>query len=371
MSLRALWILLPLSVVTLAAELRPAADSREQVLAEIRAEIERLEARLGRLRSRESSLDDRLRSIQVELELQEIRLDESIAAHELAETRAEDAEVQVAELEAALEAIRRDLQRRLSGMYRLGGQGYLRLFLSLRPGRELLPAIRQLRFLARRDQLTLESFRATRDRLAAERRLLAAQRAEAREWRLREEQRRDELVVLRGRHERLLEAAARERRRLAAAARELQEKERKLARLIASHLGQGTSLEGTPIQEFRGVLDWPLRGDLTAGFGSRRDPRYRTEVPHKGIDLRTDPGGEVRAVFPGQVVYAAPFEGYGPMVVLYHPGRVFTLYAGLAEVRPGKGDMVSLGEVLGTAAGSLYFEIRVENQPEDPLRWLR
>jgi septal ring factor EnvC (AmiA/AmiB activator) len=170
----------------------------------------------------------------------------------------------------------------------------------------------------------------------------------------------------------LIEQVARERRRLAQRTLELQDKERKLARLIGSLIDAGDQgLEGAPIQDFRGVLDWPSRGELIGRFGPRRDPRYKTEVPHNGVDLAVDEGAEIAAIFPGQVLYSAHFEGYGPMVVVHHPGRVFTLYAGLEELRVGKGDMVSLGDILGRCAGKLYFEVRVENQPEDPLTWLR
>jgi murein hydrolase activator len=110
---------------------------------------------------------------------------------------------------------------------------------------------------------------------------------------------------------------------------------------------------------------------VTAGFGPRRDPRYQTLVPHNGIDIATTAGAEVRAVYPGRVLFASPFRGYGPTVVLHHPGRVFTLYAGLASLRVGRDAMVSLNDVVGMAADSLYFEIRVDNRPENPLEWLR
>jgi septal ring factor EnvC (AmiA/AmiB activator) len=58
-------------------------------------------------------------------------------------------------------------------------------------------------------------------------------------------------------------------------------------------------------------------------------------------------------------------------VIVHHPGRVFTLYAGLSALRVGAGGMVSLGDPVGLASDRLYFEIRVENRPEDPLHWLR
>jgi septal ring factor EnvC (AmiA/AmiB activator) len=124
------------------------------------------------------------------------------------------------------------------------------------------------------------------------------------------------------------------------------------------------------MQQFRGILDWPAAGKVVERFGPRLDPRYHTQVPHNGVDLETTAGGEVKAVYPGKVLFAAPFEGYGLTVVVHHPGRVLTLYAGLSELRKAKDDMVSLAEIVGLAADRLYFEIRVENHPEDPVSWL-
>jgi len=82
-------------------------------------------------------------------------------------------------------------------------------------------------------------------------------------------------------------------------------------------------------------------------------------------------GAEVVAVYPGKVVYAAPFQGYGPTVVVQHAGRVFTLYAGLSSISVARDSLLSLRQPLGRAASSLYFEIRVENRPEDPSQWIR
>ena len=131
------------------------------------------------------------------------------------------------------------------------------------------------------------------------------------------------------------------------------------------------ALSDRPIQEFRGLLDWPARGRVTVGFGPRLDPRYGTRVPHDGVDIATVPGEPVRLVYPGRVVYAADFEGYGPTVVVQHAGRAFTLYAGLEAVSVARNDLLSLNSVLGRAGATLYFEIRIDNRPEDPERWAR
>jgi septal ring factor EnvC (AmiA/AmiB activator) len=159
---------------------------------------------------------------------------------------------------------------------------------------------------------------------------------------------------------------------LAARQGELAAREKKLAGMVDLLYGRNrTAVAGQPMQTFRGLLDWPARGRVSAGFGPLLDPRYRTRVPHNGVDLETLPGSAVRAVFPGKVLFAAPFEGYGTTVVLFHSGRVLTLYAGLSEARVRREDVVPLAQVVGLASDKLYFEIRVENRPEDPAVWLR
>jgi septal ring factor EnvC (AmiA/AmiB activator) len=346
--------------------------SREQELATLRAEIARLQALLAQESKRRTGLADELAAAGLELQLQEARLAEAAAARDLAARRAEAGERQVARLEQDVTAARKAMNGRLAALYRLGRQGYLRLVLALDPKRPLLPSLRLMRYLARRDRQTFDRYRETRALLGRERDRLVAEREERERWTAREAGRRRELMEMRQRKAVLLARMEKEGKALEERAGELMERERKLSALLDLLYGRNPgSLEGTPIQRFRGVLDWPAEGKVTAGFGPRLDPRYHTRVPHNGVDLATAPAAEVRAVFPGKIVYAAPFEGYGNTVVVHHPGRVFTLYAGLTDLKKGTGDMVSLGDVVGLASSSLYFEIRVENRPDDPLSWLR
>lgn len=346
--------------------------SRERELAAVRAEIARLQDRLRQEKQRRTGLQDELAAAALELQLQEARLAEAATARDLAARRAAAGESEVARLEQDVGNARRAMGRRLTALYRLGRQGYLRLFLALDPRRPLLPSLRLMRYLARRDRQTFDRYREARGRLARERDRLVAEREERERWIEREGARRRELFEIRRRKAALLARMEKEGEALEERASELAERESKLSALLDLLYGRNPgALEGAPIQRFRGEIDWPAAGRVTAGFGHRLDPRYRTRVPHNGIDIATAPAAEVRAVFPGKVVYAAPFQGYGNTVVVHHPGRVFTLYAGLTDLRKSTGDMVSLGDVVGLASSSLYFEIRVENRPDDPLSWLR
>lgn len=363
----------------LSAQAPDGASRRERDLAEIRRQIARLEGELEGARARERTLFARLAEAELDLELQRRRVSEASAARALAEERATAAEVAVGTLEAELAAARDSLRRRLAGLYRLGRNGPLRLVLSVEPGADLPSAVRLLRFLVRRDAVAVETYVGTREELLAERHRLEVERREVERWLGEAERRRVELAAAHRRQAELLARARAERVDLAERAEDLLDKERKLSALMDSLFGgTGDDLAGRPIQEFQGVLDWPLEGRVEVGFGPRTDPRYRTEVPHNGIEIAAAPdsgapaeSARVRAVYPGEVLYAAPFQGYGRTVVVHHPGRVFTLYAGLEELRVEKGDVLELGAPVGTASDRVYFEIRKENRPEDPLRWLR
>lgn len=346
---------------------------RERDLAEIRREIEGLEEELAEARAQERTLAQRLEAAELDLALQETRVAEATAAQELAEERVARARAEVARLEGELDTARSSLRRRLNGLYRLGRHGPLRLVLSVEPGADLPAALRLLRFLVRRDARAVELFVEARELLVVERERLEAERSEVERWLGEAESRRRQLAAARSRQARLLARARSERRELAERTEDLIDKERKLSSLLDGLYGRASRpLAGTPIQDFRGVLDWPVEGEVTLGFGPRTDPTYRTEVPHNGIEISSrEADGAVRAVYPGKVLYAAPFEGYGRTVVLHHAGRVFTLYAGLEELRAERGDVLELADPVGSASGRVYFEIRRENRPEDPLAWLR
>jgi septal ring factor EnvC (AmiA/AmiB activator) len=359
-------------VLALAGPLPAQKPSREAELAALRMEIARLTERLSAARKAQSGLQGEIDSVAVELRLQEARLTEATTARDLAARRVAAGEREVARLQGALDTARDDLKRHLTGLYRLGRQGYLRLFLSLKPDRRLLPSIRLMRYLARRDRSAIDRYQEARVNLHRERDQLVARREETERWIASERTRRQQLVAARHRQEALLARLQKESQTLAARTSELGDREKKLAGFLDLLYGRAQGdPAGTPMQQFRGVLDWPLEGKVTAGFGSILDPRYRTRVPHNGVDLAVAAGAPVKVVFPGKVLYAAPFQGYGQTVIVQHPGRVFTLYAGLSSMRVGKEDMLSLGDTVGLASDKLYFEIRVENRPEDPLNWLR
>ncbi len=104
-------------------------------------------------------------------------------------------------------------------------------------------------------------------------------------------------------------------------------------------------------------------------------------VDNTGIQIAAPAGTPIRAVAKGLVRYADWFKGYGKLVILDHGKGYYSLYAQAAELNVAEGTEVAQGQILGTVGDtgslyadqwgtSLYFEIRHDGLPEDPVRWL-
>src|SRR5262245_10849362 len=65
---------------------------------------------------------------------------------------------------------------------------------------------------------------------------------------------------------------------------------------------------GTGLEAMKGKLDWPVRGEITGGFGKVRHPEFSAEVFRKGIDIEAPVGEEIKAVERGKVVFAERFS---------------------------------------------------------------
>ena len=135
---------------------------------------------------------------------------------------------------------------------------------------------------------------------------------------------------------------------------------------------------GIAFKIMRGKLDYPVRGKVSGGFGKRRHPEFSAELFRKGIDIDAPLGEEIRAVGGGKVVFADRFLGYGKMMIIDHGQRYYTIYAHLSDLLKRSGQLVQRGEPIALVGDSdsltgarLYFEIRKDGQPLDPIPWFR
>ncbi len=139
-------------------------------------------------------------------------------------------------------------------------------------------------------------------------------------------------------------------------------------------LPSGTA-DGGPFAALRGRLALPVRGELGGRFGS---PRADGGVTWKGVFIAAKAGEDVRAVAGGRVVYADWLRGFGNLLIVDHGDSYMTLYANAEALLKQVGDTIRGGEPVATVGNSggnaesgLYFEMRHEGRPFDPLQWVR
>jgi septal ring factor EnvC (AmiA/AmiB activator) len=280
----------------------------------------------------------------------------------------------VRELEASVETTRPQLAAHARALYKLGELSYLRLLLSVDRPSDFFRGYRFVSALARRDNERMAGFRADLQTLTEKRGELERRAREATTLRAQLEGARRGLETQREKKTELLTSIVEKKETHAAYVAELERAEGQLRRLLEG-LEQGEV--AVPVSAFRGTLPWPVAGDVRSGFGRHKHPRFDTYTVQNGVEIEAALDSPARAVYEGTVVFADRFRGYGLMVVVDHGGKHHSLYAHLAETSVEVGQKVAAGDVLGTVGATsvegpgLYFEIRFQGKPEDPLDWLK
>lgn len=162
-----------------------------------------------------------------------------------------------------------------------------------------------------------------------------------------------------------------------------------VAVIIGEQTGNYPSIGGPP-----GVLEWPVQGPISQGFGPSPYPfepsltYHGVFYPHfhTGLDIAAPFESPIHAAAAGRVIFAGfmvpgqPHIGYGLCVIIEHTQHLDTLYAHLDNsigLKVQVGDIVTAGQVIGyegmtgnTTGPHLHFEVRVDGQFVNPLGYL-
>lgn len=132
--------------------------------------------------------------------------------------------------------------------------------------------------------------------------------------------------------------------------------------------------DGDPFDQLKGKLVLPVKGVVTNRFGT---PRPDSTVRWKGLFLRTPSGQDVKAIAAGRVVFADWLRGFGNLLIVDHGkgymslyGNNETLYKQVGDVLRGGDTVAAVGNSGGNDDSGLYFELRHESKPLDPMKWL-
>lgn len=371
------WLLALMAGLSLTAQ--PSAPPRyDEVVRRAEARAAELRREAGELAARERSLLGDLRALELARALRAAELERAEAESGAAEAAVIVAEARAATLLRDVTAARPQVAARLRRLYTRGRFDAGLQWLAASSVRDAARTARMLSTLAARDERLIAAFERDAEALRLERAALEARAAEAARLRAASQAARDEAARAAAVHARRLGEVAAQRDLAERFAHELGEAQATLQATLATTPGSAASSQLVlPLRPFRGALDWPAPGTVARAFGRARDARFGTAIVRNGIEIGLPEGQPVRAIHEGRVAFADAFIGFGRLVIVDHGQSALSLYGHLGETAVRRGDRVEAGTVVGTAgrspagAPALYFELRIDGRPVDPLQWLK
>jgi septal ring factor EnvC (AmiA/AmiB activator) len=351
-----------------------AAARKSKSAAEIRDRLRLLKAESDGLHTQQRTLLVDLRRLDLDRQMKATQIEETESTIGGLEVSLADKAQRIAQQEAALAAAKPAIRDRILRINKLGRLGYTRLLLDMDDVRTFRRTARVVSLLARKDRTQLDRHNELITTLKLERGRLAAERKTAEEMRARlvkEQQALGFAIAAQGARVKEIEERRDLNEQLAAELVAAQE------RLSASV----TRLTPTPglaaARPTVGRYDWPLTGAIQTRFGRQQSSRFGTEIARNGIEIAADAGSAVKAIDEGKVAYADLFSGFGQLVILDHGQKTYSLYGHLSAMAVQRGGTVERGQTVGssganpTGVPAVYFELRIDGKPVDPVQWLK
>lgn len=262
----------------------------------------------------------------------------------------------------------------LAAAYRLTGQDVVKQLLNQESPDELDRMLRYHEVLSSARIEALQQFEQTVKKLEQNRIALEAQTQALTQKQQQLNQRQRGLVKERDTRKGLITELNGEVEDKASTRKRLLANRSRLESLLTELRQRTPELDGEAFANNKGLLPWPISGNVDSKFGSTRDDG---QMKWQGVLFGATEGEPVRAVSSGKVVFADWLRGYGLLIIIDHGGGYMTLYGNADGLLKNLDDWVEGGELIaqagrsgGQAESGLYFEIRHKGQVSNPLGWL-
>lgn len=134
----------------------------------------------------------------------------------------------------------------------------------------------------------------------------------------------------------------------------------------------------TSFSQLKGRMPWPVQsGFISDRFGVHNHPVLRgVKLNNDGVDIQTNSGNSVYAVYDGIVRSVVNIQGVNTIVAIQH-GDYFTVYGKLSNVTVREGQSVSSSQKIGQVAtdgdgtSEIKFQVWKNNAKQNPESWLR
>jgi septal ring factor EnvC (AmiA/AmiB activator) len=377
-----LQLLLALLLCWLSAPLQaaPTVDQRQAELERLRQQISKLQDELNVDRGRYDSLMSELRRVERRIG----RLGRSIKRLKTQlreqEKKLATLKKRQAELQYSIAEQRRYLAGQIRAAYAMGRQEYIKILLNQENPSEVERALTYYDYLNRARSQRIGKLNTTISELDQLRVELK-----------RENRRLSDMHQQRELEKQQMETSRKKRKGVVASLKsEIQSKDQQLDGLLADEKELKRLLQALtealedipaapgnhkPFAKLRGKLKWPTPGRRIVAYGESRNIGA---LRWQGVVIAGKEGQEVKAVSHGRVAYADWLRGYGLLLIIDHGDGYMSLYGHNQTLYREVGDWVEKGDAIagvGNSGGidrnALYFEIRKDGKPTDPVRWCK
>jgi septal ring factor EnvC (AmiA/AmiB activator) len=371
------------------------ANSKES-LQELQSRIESLKQELDRTEGAHAEATDALKQSEQAISESNRRLHEIIQQQKANVATLNAIRKDQAGLESTIATQQKLLGDQLYRQYLQGQQSYLRALLEQRDPNVIARDFHYFSYVARARAQLIEDLRKNLGHVAQLNAKTETTLQEVADLKIAQEKERQELQKQQAERKGVLNKLAAQIKSKRGEIARLQRDEKRLSQLVerlarivprspsrkpaeAREKTQRNEALPTPLSgsgEFaslKGKLHLPVRGELANHFGATRE---ESGLSWKGLFIRTHDGDEVRSVANGRVVFADWLRGFGNLLIVDHGDGYMSLYGNNQTLLKKVGDEVTTGDAIaavgnsgGNAESGLYFEMRHQSKPFDPLAW--
>ena len=355
----------------------PLPGKDKEKLDTIAKQIDDINSKLEKLKKEEGSILNDIYKIELEYEKAIIENNQIKMQVSKSEAKLKKKNAEKKKLETEIDQSKKNLKLILRLLYKIGGNAYLKFFIRIDNLDQLFENYRLFISLIDYKSDEINKLKANIQQLLAVKKELEDYHANIKNLQRQKELKLQEIRNLKQSKMTLIHQINNDRTQNRQLLDELETEAARLNKLIYGKPLQ-RRLGTIDLDRIKGKLNWPIKGKVVSFFGKKRSTKFDTYIINNGIKIQPGDSDQVRAIYPGEVVFADYYKGYGNLIIIQHAKNLYTLYGQCEKMFKQKGDNVSEGEVISlagdsgsTSGKSLYFEIRTQLKPQDPLNWLR
>lgn len=364
------------SLIFLSGALLSPSDYKKK-LNSINGQIDAINNKLKVLKKEKGSLLNEIYKIELQYEKEKIesnkvRLQSSEVLEKISKKEAEKKE-----LEIQIDKSKKVLKKIIRILYKLGANTYLKLFIRVDTIDQLFKNYRLFTSLIQYKTGEIEKVKRNILRLNEVKNQLQIEYASLKQLQNLKAQKLRNIRNFKQSKLNLINKINRDRQEYMQLLDELKYEAARLDEVISGKKVK-SSLRVLDKSRIKGQLRWPINGKVISTFGKKKSTRFNTYTIDNGIEIKPSGSDKIMAVYSGDVLFADYYKGYGNLMIIQHSRDIHSLYGHCKEFLKKKGEPISAGDVIAIAGDtgstlgkSVYFEIRDQLKPQNPLHWLR